>query len=50
MNMGGVRMKLIFKGCVRSRCNLRNLGKREQFTCIMSFVERYENLYVCDCA
>lgn len=25
-------------------------GKREQFARIMSFVERYKNLYFCDCA
>lgn len=30
--------------------HLCNLGKREQFTCIMSNVERYKNLYFCDCA
>ena len=29
---------------------LCNLGKREQFTRIMSNVERYKNLYFCDCA
>lgn len=32
--------------CVRSRCNLCNLGKREQFARIMSNVERYKNLYL----
>lgn len=25
-------------------------GKRYEFACIMSFVERYKNLYFCDCA
>ena len=29
---------------------LCNLGKREQFARIMSNVERYKNLYFCDCA
>lgn len=28
---------------------LCNLGKREQLARIMSFVERYKNLYFCDC-
>lgn len=27
-----------------------NLGKREQFARIMNSVERYKNLYFCDCA
>ena len=27
-----------------------NLGKREQFARIMKPVERYKNLYFCDCA
>lgn len=27
-----------------------NAGKREQFARIMSNVERYKNLYFCDCA
>lgn len=30
--------------------HLCNLGKREQFARIMSFVEIYKNLYFCDCA
>lgn len=30
--------------------HLCNLGKREQFACIMNSVERYKNLYFCDCA
>lgn len=29
---------------------LCNLGKREQFARIMSNVERFKNLYFCDCA
>lgn len=29
---------------------LRNLGKREQFARIMKPLERYKNLYFCDCA
>ena len=29
---------------------LCNLGKREQFARIMNSVERYKNLYFCDCA
>lgn len=29
---------------------LCNLGKREQFARIMNNVERYKNLYFCDCA
>lgn len=33
-----------------SRRILCNLGKREQFARIMSNVERYKNLYFCDCA
>lgn len=37
-------------GDVSVRCNLCNLGKREQFARIMSNVERYKNLYFCDCA
>lgn len=36
--------------CIHSRRILCNLGKREQFTRIMSNVERYKNLYFCDCA
>lgn len=34
---------------IRARI-LCNLGKREQFARIMSNVERYKNLYFCDCA
>lgn len=29
---------------------LCNLGKREQFARIMNSIERYKNLYFCDCA
>ncbi|MGO5294815.1 hypothetical protein ACTQ0H_09365, partial [Collinsella sp. LCP21S3_A3] len=36
--------------CVCLRSNLRNLGKRPELTRIMTCVERYENLYFCDCA
>ena len=36
--------------CTHSRRILCNLGKRKQFACIMSNVERYKNLYFCDCA
>lgn len=36
--------------CTHSRRILCNLGKREQFARIMNNVERYKNLYFCDCA
>lgn len=36
--------------CTHSRRILYNLGKRKQFARIMSNVERYKNLYFCDCA
>lgn len=29
---------------------LRNLPKRKLIACIMARVERYKNLYFCDCA
>lgn len=36
--------------CTHSRRILCNLGKREQFARIRNSVERYKNLYFCDCA
>lgn len=36
--------------CAHSRRILCNLVKRERFARIMSNVERYKNLYFCDCA
>lgn len=36
--------------CAHSRRILCNLGKRERFARIMSNIERYKNLYSCDCA
>ena len=50
MNAGSVRIKSIIKGCTHSQRILCNLGKREQFARIMNNIERYKNLYFCDCA
>lgn len=36
--------------CAHSLRILCNLGKREQFVRIMRNIERYKNLYFCDCA
>lgn len=36
--------------CTHSLRILCNLGKREQFARIMNSVEKYKNLYFCDCA